>query len=407
MRNIAIIGGGHAGLQLGVGLLKNGYKVTVVTDREPDAVRKGRILSSQGMQKIGLDHERNLGLDFWDAEAPKLQFYEYSKRGEGGERSVYWRATRSGYGNSVDQRLKIPRWTEEFVRLGGALQILQAEVADIDRLSEKNDLVLIASGKGDIGKLFERDASRSPYDKPQRSMALTYVKGMTPTTPKRGTTYNAAPGIGEYFIMPALTTSGECDVMVFEGLIGGPMDCWSDLKSPSEHLQRCKEVVEKFFPWEYERCRNIELTDENGTLSGRFAPTVRKPVAQLPSGRLALGIADAVMLNDPLTGQGSNNASKFAAHYLQRILARKEEPFDRQWMEEAFESYWQENGCLTTEFSNRMLAFTPEMHEVFDAAQGNDDIAQRIAGCFNNPPSAFPWLFESKVAERMFGELTE
>ena len=33
-----------------------------------------------------------------------------------------------------------------------------------------------------------------------------------------------------------------------------------------------------------------------------------------------LGLADVVVLNDPITGQGSNNASKCAASYLATIL---------------------------------------------------------------------------------------
>src|SRR5690606_29946376 len=70
MRSVAIVGGGHAGLQLGIGLLDRGYAVTVQTDRTPDDVRTGRILSSQGMQRTALQHERDLGLAFWDDLAP-------------------------------------------------------------------------------------------------------------------------------------------------------------------------------------------------------------------------------------------------------------------------------------------------------------------------------------------------
>jgi hypothetical protein len=404
MRSIAIVGGGHAGLQLGIGLRQKGYEVTIVTDREPEAVRTGRILSSQGMASMAVGHEHSLGLDYWDHSAPKLQLYEFSRRGGDDTRDVHWRTMRdAGHGNAVCQRLKIPRWSEEFVRIGGTMRIQQAGIPEIDALAQKNDLVIIATGKGDIGQLFERDAGRSPYDKPQRSLALTYVTGMEPTTPKRGVTFNLAPGIGEYFVMPALSTTGECEIMVFEGILGGPMDCWSDVKTPKEHLERSKEILKKFFPWESARCAKVDLTDANGTLTGRFPPTVRKPVATVPSGRNILGIADVVMLNDPLTGQGSNNASKFAWHYLHRILARGDLPFDREWMEETFESYWRERGCLTAELSNRLLAFTPHMHSVVRAAQNHPGLARSFSASFNHPPDAFPWLVDREIAERMFG----
>src|SRR5207248_2959666 len=139
------------------------------------------------------------------------------------------------------------------------------------------------------------------------------------------------------FVFPALTTTGECEIMVFEGVPGGPMDCWGDVSAPAEHLAKSKWILETFLPWEAERCHDVELTDDNGILAGRFPPTVRKPVGELPSGALVLGLADAVVLNDPITGQGSNNASKAAASYLASIREHGDGPFDRAFMEQAFD----------------------------------------------------------------------
>jgi hypothetical protein len=304
--------------------------------------------------------------------------------------------------------VKIPRWTEEFTRAGGSIQVRSAGIEDIEALARNHDLVIIAAGKGEIAKLFERDVRRSPYDKPMRALALTYVSGMDPTAPDRGVTFNAVPGVGEYFVMPAITTTGECEIMVFEGLPGGPMDCWADVKTPVEHLKRSKEILQQFFPWEASRCQHIELTDANGILAGRFAPTVRKPVGELPSGNLVLGIADVVMLNDPLTGQGSNNASKFAQHYMERIVLRGSAPFDRDWMESTFESYWEARGELTVEWSNRLLLPpTPPMQAILHAAEHNPAIAKYFVECFDDPPRFFPWLFDLDAAERLFGPIEQ
>ncbi|MGU4174388.1 styrene monooxygenase/indole monooxygenase family protein, partial [Pseudomonas aeruginosa] len=175
---------------------------------------------------------------------------------------------------------------------------------------------------GEISRLFERDAHRSRFDQPQRALALTYVTGMKPREPFSAVSFNLLPGVGEYFVFPALTTTGPCEIMVFEGVPGGPMDCWGDVKTPEQHLERSRWILDTFVPWEAERCRDIALTDDNGILAGRFAPTVRKPVATLPSGRKVLGMGDVVVLNDPITGQGSNNAAKCADTYLRSILAR-------------------------------------------------------------------------------------
>src|SRR5262245_38997270 len=118
MRSIGIVGGGHAGLQLGIGLRQRGYSVTIMTDRTADDVRNGRIMSSQGMQRTALQHERSLGLAFWDNIAPKHDFIEFSLGAENGQRAVHWRAPVPSPGNSVCQRVKVPRWTEEFLKAG-------------------------------------------------------------------------------------------------------------------------------------------------------------------------------------------------------------------------------------------------------------------------------------------------
>jgi flavin-dependent dehydrogenase len=61
---------------------------------------------------------------------------------------------------------------------------------------------------------------------------------------------------------------------------------------------------------------------------------------RLPSGALVLGMADTVVFNDPITGQGSNNAAKSARVYLKSILDNRDNAFDRVWMQQTFDTYW-------------------------------------------------------------------
>ena len=49
MRNITIIGAGQSGLQLGLGLLQNGYQVRLVSDRPAEHIATGKVMSSQFM----------------------------------------------------------------------------------------------------------------------------------------------------------------------------------------------------------------------------------------------------------------------------------------------------------------------------------------------------------------------
>ncbi len=84
-------------------------------------------------------------------------------------------------------------------------------------------------------------------------------------------------------------------------------------------------------------------------------PTVRNPIGRLPGGGLVLGVADVVVANDPVTGQGSNSASKCAAAYLASIVEQGEAPFDEAWMNTTFDRYWQ-TARHVTKWTNAMLS---------------------------------------------------
>src|SRR5262245_34567543 len=340
MRRVAIVGGGQSGLQLALGLLQNDFEVTVICNRTAEQVLSGRVSSSQFMFHDARQNERELGINFWEKKCPVTEGIAFTIPGPEKSRALFWEAKLDHYGQSVDQRVKFAGWMKEFAKRGGNLVIQDAGPEQVDQYSRSHELVIVAAGKGEINRMFERDAVKSPFDKPMRALALTYVKNLVPRTPFTAVSFNLVPGVGEYFVFPALTTTGVCEIMVFEGVPGGPMDCWSDVKTAEQHLAKSKWILQTFLPWEAERCRNVALTDDNGILSGRFPPTVRKPVATLPNGATVLGMADVVVLNDPITGQGSNNASKSAALYLTAILAHGERPFDRAFAQACFDRYW-------------------------------------------------------------------
>jgi hypothetical protein len=295
----------------------------------------------------------------------------------------------------------MPVWMDEFERLGGELQICDVGVAELEELAAAYELVLVAAGKGEIVRMFERDEQRSRFDKPQRALALTYVHGMTPKEPYSRVAFNLIPGVGEYFVFPALTLSGPCEIMVFEGIPGGPMDCWGDVTTPQEHLQRSLEIIRTYAPWEAERCHNVELTDDGGVLAGRFAPTVRKPVATLPSGRKVMGIADALVVNDPITGQGSNNGAKCSRVYLNAILSHGDQPFTEEWMQQTFETYWA-YASQVVEWTNAFLLPPPQhILELLGAAQQSPSLAARLANGFDNPPDYMPWWLDAEACQNL------
>jgi hypothetical protein len=408
MATITIVGGGQSGLQLGIGLVQAGYDVTLVSDRTPEQIEQGRVTSSQCMFANALDHERALGIDFWDESCPPVEGIALAVPHPEipGAKAIDWGARLDRVALSVDQRVKFPRWMQHFEEIGGRLVLEAATIDDLERYAAASDLLVVAAGKGDIVRLFERDADRSTFDQPMRALALTYVTGMTPRPEFSAVCFNLVPGVGEYFVFPALTTSGPCEIMVFEGVPGGPMDCWGDVTTPAEHLARSKWILDTFMPWEGARNRDSELTDDNGILAGRFAPTVRKPVGWLPSGTPVLGMADAVLLNDPITGQGSNNAAKGAALYLRRILERGEGPFDPIWMQETFDELWHGYAEKVVTWTNALLTPPPpHVLNLLGAAGQLPAVAHRFANGFDDPRDFFEWFMDPVKADAYLAEV--
>lgn len=224
---------------------------------------------------------------------------------------------------------------------------------------------------------------------------------MLPSKPFSKVSFNLIPGVGEYFVFPSETINGDCEIMVMEGIPGGPMDCWADVKTPEEHLEKSLWILKTFVPWEYERCKNVTLTDDNGILAGRFAPTVRKPVATLPNGSKVFGIADVLVVNDPVTGQGSNNASKCSKVYLDAIIAHGDKPYTEEWMNETFELYWDYAKTVTNWTNSMLLPPKPHVLNLLVAASQSQPLADLIANNFSDPSQFTPWWFDGEQTEHV------
>ncbi|MDR7303436.1 styrene monooxygenase/indole monooxygenase family protein [Haloactinomyces albus] len=402
MRKILIIGAGQAGLQLGLSLLEHDYDVTVMSARTSEEIRGGRVMSTQAMFHTALQHERDHELNLWEEQAPGIDGLGVSLAGPDGSRALDWVGRLDNRAQSVDQRIKMAGWLELFEDRGGKVVFHGVTTSDLDALTRHYELVLVAAGKGELVQLFHRNPDRSPYTSPQRALSVSYVHGggRRPEHPDMDAVrFNAVPGVGELFVIPGLTLSGPCEIPFFEGIPGGPLDCWSDRPGPAEHWNRMRELMRQYFPWEYERFKSADLTDSQATLAGGYTPVVRHPVGTLPSGGTVLGMADVVVANDPITGQGSNNASKCAASYLDSILERGDQPFDPQWMADTFERYWSLADPVTR-WTNAMLQPPPEhVMNLFGAAQENEAIRNRFVNGFDNPADFDNWFLDPVGAE--------
>ncbi|MCZ9881213.1 flavin reductase [Arthrobacter sp. B2a2-09] len=420
MRKIAIIGAGESGAQLALGLQREGYAITLFSDRSATQIRTGKVMSSQCMFATALAAEAQLGpalSGLYDSGAvPAINAIRLRVDDKGSTDPIDWEAPLDAPARSIDQRIKSAAWIEAFVAAGGDFRIEKVTPRMLEELARDYDLVIVSTGKGEIGQIFPKDKAKSPFDRPQRVLALNYVTvgnpggeqpaaeeepGAEELPGQRGDSIRMSmvPGVGEFFTFPGLTVSGPCQMMVFEGVVGGPMDRWTDVHTPEEQLQRSLEILEEHFPHEAKNFADAVLTDEGATLLGRITPTVRSAVGDLGSGGLVFGLGDAVLLNDPLTGQGSNNATLASRYYLESIIRRGQEPFDRKWMERTFDEFWRGWGQWAVTWTNDMLKPRREhQRAAFGDASAHPALASSIAAGFDDPRTFYPWWFDPAAA---------
>lgn len=401
MRRSAIVGAGQAGLHLALALLAADYDVTLLTDRTAQQVRAGRVMSSQMMFGPARRLERAAGLNLWDATAPGATSLRVTVWDPPGKAALTFTGRFDEPPHSVDQRVKMAGWLGLYEARGGRVRYGPVSSDTLPALAAGHDLTIVASGRGDLTRLFARNPLYCPFDRPQRTLACVYVRGVAAPAdhPDPQVRTNVVAGAGEVFVMPALTTGGPCDIVLFEALPGGPFDCWHDQPSPGGCVARALDLLRTHAPGEYELCKDAVPTDAGATLYGAITPTVRHPVAEVAPGTYVLGMADTVVTNDPITGQGSNNAARSAAAYLEAILERGGAPFDPEWMRAAFAVFWR-HARQVTEFTNLMLEPPPQhIHRLLAAAAEHPAVAHRFVNGYADPADYHGWLMTAADAD--------
>jgi hypothetical protein len=387
MRRIAIIGSGQAGLLAAHALLKSGYEVTLYSDRTAEQwLTESRPTGTATRFDMSLQFEYELGLNSWENDAPWTDGAHMTMCPAPGNRMLTLAGRMRRPCLSIDLRLQSHAWTLELMKRGGQVIVEKVTPARLDEISSKNDLTLVATGRSDLSKIFERDPVRSVYDKPLRNLAMMCVKGPPaqgfdgiPLLPVKNTLIG---GVGEIIWVPYYHKDvGASWNIIVEAIPGGPMDVFQGFTSGEQVLEAATKMIRTYTPWDAERMRNAELSDPLGWLVGKFAPTVRKPVGKLPSGRLVMPLGDAAMSMDPIGGQGANNGNKMVRNLVDSVVARGELPFDAEWMTDTFERFYARHGEATFAFSHSLLGPPPPaVRDLFFAQYGSDGRPDNVSG---------------------------
>jgi hypothetical protein len=394
MRTIAIVGSGISGLAAAHGLLRAGYAVDLYSDRTAQQwLNESRPTGTAARFDLALSYERELGLNFWDDAAPRGEgvFLTFCPtlhnpliRLVGRFRAPF---------QAVDVRLQSSRWMDEFEARGGRILIEQVTPERLGAIAASHDLTIVATGRADLCRIFERDANRSVYEQPQRNLAMVIATGGPPRidgVPLLPVKFDFLGTDGEVFFVPYFhKDAGPCWNILIEAKPGSRMDRFDGVADGETVVARMKEVVSALFPWDEPFVRNMQLADPLGWLVGRVTPTVRLPAARLSSGGFVAALGDTAISYDPIAAQGANSGIKQAQHLVNSIIARGTRPYDCEWITATFEEFFAEHARHAFRFSNLLLEpITAPAKELLIAQYGSDgdvennSVQQRIANAF-------------------------
>lgn len=399
-KKITIIGARQAGLALGIGLQQYGYSTSIVTSRDWRDVSKGIEPNPGYAFSTALDFARRLGINYWESRCPQVTAVSLGVQ-MGATAKPSWTGRLGAYAQALDQRLTLPHWMQEYERLGGKLILGSIDRTSLENYAAEADLTIIGAGRRAIAEIFPiSESARSPSCE-RRIIMTAHVLGRVARPGPHTLKIRVLPGLGEYATLPALTSSGPCDLIIMQAIPGSALDSYRQVQSPSGRITACQELLETFVPDEAERCRQIQPVDGGTVVVEDLIPQVRQPVGRLSSGRPVLALGDAAVLIGPLMGLGASGALRSAEVYLDSIIEHGDSDYDEPWMQEAFNRHWRSYGRWARQLAAVVAQpNSSRLQRIFHHASTVQTLADDLARGLDDPGSMSPWLFDDAEATR-------
>jgi 2-polyprenyl-6-methoxyphenol hydroxylase-like FAD-dependent oxidoreductase len=385
MKNIGIIGAGVAGLHLGLFLLQRGMSATIYAERSAGDQLGAQLPSLVARHSPTREREKALGVNHWDS-APSGQVGQMRVT-VAGEQPLVIRGNLDEPSIVVDMRIYCARLMEDFAARGGKLVVGNLTPADVERLSDDHDLMVVSTGRAGIGAMFPRCTVRSSYDAPQRQIVTAIFRGIAYPQPM-GADFVIIPGAGEIFALPIYSFEPGLTGIGVEAIPGGPLEALARMRyqdDPRAFELAMLDVLERLAPSLAARIdpQAFQVTRGLDVMQGAITPTVRRGYTQLANGRFALALGDTHILNDPILGQGANNASHAAWQLGEAICEAAE--FNEAFCQAFDERVWGYVGPVTS-WNNAMLQPPPaHMVEFLVAAAMHQPVADTFANYFRRP----------------------
>lgn len=116
-----------------------------------------------------------------------------------------------------------------------------------------------------------------------------------------------------------------------------------------------------------------------------------------------MGIGDTVILNDPIAGQGANNATKMAHLVTQRIVEHGNQRFDESWMQAVFDEFWQYSQHVNA-LADFLLTPPEHLQDIAIAMSQNPAVTKDYINGVNHPPSLSSWLFDPEATKKYLAQ---
>ncbi|MGL9620310.1 FAD-dependent monooxygenase [Bradyrhizobium sp. U531] len=383
-RNVGIVGAGIAGLHLALYLQKHGVDATVITDRPPEDYRNIRLLNTVAHHHVTLAREDYLGVNHWTD--PKDHYY-YHDHVFNFPQPLSFRGDFSKPSRAVDYRIYLPALMQDFANRGGKIEYRRIEERDIRPLVARFDLLVVSTGKGPLGQLFNYRPEHTPYSQPQRRLCVGLYTGVRQPDPMN-VTLSVSPGHGEMIVIPTITFGGIANALLMENVPGGDMEELATLSyddNPKHFLKVLLGKLEKHHPTTYDRIdtARFDLAQPQDLLQGGVVPTVRTTMVEFDDGKCAIALGDVHAIVDPMMGQGANVAS-YAAFVLGEEIV-KADALDARLCEK-IDLKRQDRVLAASRWTNVMLQPPSEaLGMLIGAMSQNQALANEFTENFNYP----------------------